>query len=221
MVDADVLNRFVGQAVQLSPAAGRQAGHRTSNGGRPVVVQVVGMTERSQLRLEGTDMRVAELHGRAVHAESTSISASLRVEGMLEVITQQPQPVVSVLTPFDHPGAIERRQWARVPTVLPVVMESTKPREGDEPFRTLSVDLSGGGIKLNGGPEVRVGSWVTLGIELPSGPVEVEAEVLEVGRGGMTCLRFLRMPESVRSRIVRHVFHVQIEVRRGPRSVLR
>jgi PilZ domain len=221
MIDPEVLNSFVGQSVELSPAAGRQAGHRTAKGSQPLVADVVGVTERSQLRLEGTDLRVVELDGRAVHAESMSVSASLRIQGMLEVLAPPVQPAVSVLTPFEHPGAIERRQWARVPAVLPVVIEGSGANDGDQSFRTLSVDLSGGGIKLNGAPDVGVGSWVTLAIELPTGPVEVEAEVLETVCGGATCLRFLRMPESVRSRIVRHVFHVQVEVRRGPRSALR
>ncbi len=217
MLDTDLLNTFVGHAVELSPAAGRDAVHRATRGAPPLVAEIVGFTERSQLHLEGTDMRMVELDGRAVHLESTSSAALFRIQGMLEVLVEHPRPALGVLTPFDHPGAVERRQWARVPSLLPVELEIGRGG-GDAVVRTVSVDLSGGGIKLDAGAGVKVGSWVTLAIELPSGPVEVEAEVLQVSRDGTTSMRFLRMPESARRHIVRHVFQVQIELRRGSRG---
>lgn len=219
MLDTELLNTFVGHSVELNAAAGREAVHRARKGARPLVAEIVAITERSQLRLEGTDTRMLELDGRAVHLESTSSAALFRVQGMFEVLDQHPQSALGVLTPFDNPGSVERRQWARVPSLLSVQLESLRSSDGDGAVRTVSVDLSGGGIKLDNGSGVKVGSWVTLAIELPSGPVEVEAEVLEVGGNGTTSLRFLRMPESARRQIVRHVFQVQIELRRGPRGV--
>jgi len=159
-------------------------------------------------------MRVMELNDRAVYAESSSSAALLRVQGMLEVLVHHPPPAVCVLTPFDQPGAIERRLWVRVRTELPVVIERRGSSDGDGcAIRTVSVDLSGGGIMLRAVSEGEVGSRIALAVELPSGLVAVEGEVLELGRDGVTRLRFLNMSESVRKRIVRHVFDVQMEIR--------
>lgn len=176
---------------------------------------VTGVTERSQLRLETHDVRVMDFKDRAVYAEVNSSLALLRVQGMLEVVAGDPPPTVCVLTPFDHPGAIERRQWVRVRTEVPVGIERRGGTDAEAgAIRTVSVDLSGGGIKLRAGFVGKVGSRITLAIELPSGPIDVDAEVLELGRHGVTRLRFVNMTESVRKRIFRHVFNVQRELRR-------
>ncbi len=219
MVDEDFLRSFVGHRIELRPSAGRDAAGPGPNGTRHgprllVTATVIGTTERSQLRIETNDMSVLELGDRAVFAECTSSVALLRVQGGLEIRADRPPPpVVCLLSPFDRPGAIERRQWARVRTAVPVRAETRKQNGGDgddDAIDTVSVDLSGNGIKLCGGTEFKVGATVSLVLELPSGTVEVVAQVLERRPDGVTRLRFLMMPESVRTRIIRHVFDVQM-----------
>ena len=226
MLDDDFLRSFVGQGIELRPAAGRDAvreGQKASyrGGGLAVVATVTDMTERSQLRIETGDMNVFELADRAVYAECISSLALLRVQGGLEVLATGPvPPVICVLSPFDDPGAVERRQWVRVRCVVPVRIHTRDWFEtgwDDEAVHTESIDLSGNGIKLGTGPEVTVGSTVTVVIELPTGPVKVKGEVLERGHDGVTRLGFLGMPEAMRKRIIRHVFDVQMAHRKTPR----
>jgi len=89
-----------------------------------VVVDTLCHHGRSQLRRETDAMRILHLEDGAVFAEPISNSALLRVQGTLEVLAYQPPSAVCVLTPFDQSGALERRQWIRVPTVLPVEIEA-------------------------------------------------------------------------------------------------
>jgi len=223
MLEVDLFSAFVGHRVVLRPAAGREALGGSPNGADhgnpPLMATVMGTTDRSQLQLETDDLTVLHLNGRAVYAEPTSSATLFRVQGMFEVVAHHPPPAVCILSPFDHLGVLERRQWIRVPTVVPVTM-TTGGSSGAERavIHTVSIDLSGGGIKLSNGPGIKVGSQVTLSVELPVGSAEVDAQVLATGRDGVTRLRFLRMPESVHNRIVRHVFSAQIEIRRRSRN---
>jgi hypothetical protein len=226
VLDADFLKSFVDQGIELRPAAGRDAvreGQKPSHrgGGLAVVATVTGTTERSQLRIETGDMNVLKLADRAVSAECISSLTLLRVQGGLEVLANgSPPPVVCVLSPFDDPGSIERRQWVRVRCVVPVrihTRDSLESGSDEEAVQTESIDLSGNGIKLGTGPDVTVGATVTLVVELPTGPVTLKGEVLERRRDGVTRLGFLGMPEATRKRIIRHVFDVQMAHRRAAR----
>ncbi|HYA68568.1 MAG TPA: PilZ domain-containing protein [Acidimicrobiales bacterium] len=226
MLDEDFLRAFVGQEIELRPAAGRDAVRdgvkpRRGSGRLTVAAVVVGVTNRSQLCIETNDMRVLELGDRAVSAECISSLSLLRVQGGLEVLAEGPLPPAScLLSPFDHPGAVERRQWARVRCAVPVRIHprDLPDKDGDEnAVRTVSIDLSGGGIKVGAGPEVTVGSTVSLDVELPTGLVRIKGEVLERGRDGATRLRFLAMPEAMRTRIIRHIFDVQMAHRKTAR----
>jgi hypothetical protein len=211
---------IVGHRLALRPAVGDEAAAATIQAeywDRPVEAAVISTTGRSQLLLETDDRRVLELEERAVVAEASMSDALLRIQGMLELPGHHHGPSsVCMLSPFDSPQAVQRRAWVRVRTAVPVGITSGRGADGrPEHFRTVSFDLSGGGVKCRGEPGVGPGARVTLAIELPSGPVEVEGEVLGSGADGLTRLRFLRMPESVQARIVRHVFDVQLEGRRG------
>jgi c-di-GMP-binding flagellar brake protein YcgR len=163
-----------------------------------------------------------------VFAEFSSSEALFRVQGMLEVLIRNPAPVVCLLTPFETPEAVQRRQWVRVRTVLPVEVDCLADDEaendiieGENVVRTVSLDLSGGGIRLRDGKGIEVGSELTMVVELPSGPIEVKGVVLEIQRNGDARVRFLNPPESARGRIVRHVFDVQMEIRRSRPTVLK
>lgn len=221
MPDGYDMSVIVGHRLALRPAVGDEAAAETTQAeywNRPVEAAVISTTGRSQLLLETDDRRVLELEERAVVAEASMSEALLRIQGMLELPDHHTPSTVCMLTPFDSPQAVQRRAWVRVRTSVPVGITPRSGADGTRhQIRTVSFDLSGGGIKCPDESGVGPGSLVTLAIELPSGPVEVEGEVLGSGTDGMTRLRFLRMPESVQARIVRHVFDVQMEGRRGRR----
>jgi hypothetical protein len=215
----ETLKSFVGHQIELSPAVGRDAtsdatdalerGHRTS-----ITAVVVGLTEQWQLRIDTDDLNVLRLGDRAVYAQPISSATLFRIQGMLEVLTHHPLPAECLLTPFDHDGILERRQWLRIPTVLPVRVEMRGTgQDCAMVIETTSIDLSGGGLKIRNGPPCKDGSRVALVIELPGCPIDVEAEVLETMPGGMARLRFVRMTESAYRRVVRHLFDVQREAR--------
>jgi hypothetical protein len=212
-LDDDVLDLLARRGVRLRPGVGDQAVPGTpERWAEPVQVAVIGVTESWQLRLETDDERVVELRDRAVYAEFSSSEALFRIHGTLEVLTDRPLSTVCRLMPVAGPEVIQRREWLRVPTSLPVTL---RYRDGGKVMDTISIDLSGGGIQIRDGPGLGVGSTATLTIALPSGPVQVECEVVTFGADGAVKLRFLETPEVVSQRIVRHVFDVQLELRKG------
>jgi hypothetical protein len=216
----ETLRSFVGQRVDLSAAVGRDAareGSRPSGGGHTsrVSAVVVRMTEQSQLCIESDDVEVMKLGDRAVYVRPVSSATLFRIQGMLEVLTYDPMPAECLLTPFSHDSMLERRQWIRVPTVLPVRIElKGTAHTGKMIIETTSVDLSGGGLKICEGPSSEDGLHVGVVIELPTGAIDVGAEVLETMADGVTRLRFVQMKESAYRRVVRHIFDVQREHRR-------
>jgi hypothetical protein len=211
MPEADVLSDLVGRRIDLRPALGRDS--RSSEWDVPVRADAVSLTQRSQLRLRVIDPRIMDLGDRPVYGEFSSSEALFRVHGSLEILDTPSPPVVCLLTPYDRPETIQRRQWLRVKTELPVQIACPPEEEA----RMVSVDLSGGGVCLRGDLETDPGSELTLTVDLPSGPATIQGEVVDVSREGTLRVRFLRIPESVRVRIVRHVFDVQLDLRKGRR----
>jgi PilZ domain len=209
MSEADVMNELVGRRIDLRPALGKD--RRSAEWDVPVRADAVSLTKRSQLRLRVTDPRISELGDRPVYGEFSSSEALFRVHGNLEILDTPSPPMVCLLTPYERPEMIQRRQWLRVKTELSVQVACPATEEA----QMVSVDLSGGGVCLRGELEIDPGSELTLTVELPSGPATVEGEVVEVSREGILRVRFQRLPESARVRIVRHVFDVQLALRRG------
>jgi PilZ domain-containing protein len=205
----------------LSAAVGREAAREglgaLERSRTPAVsAVVVRMTEQSQLCIESDDLDVLKLGDRAVYAQPVSSATLFRIQGMFEILTYDPLPAECLLTPFAHDGVLERRQWIRVPTVLPVRLElAGNAHAGKMRIETTSVDLSGGGLKICDGPSAKDGLHVEVVIELPTGPIEVAAEVLETMPDGITRLRFVQMKESAYRRVVRHIFDVQRASRRA------
>jgi hypothetical protein len=209
MSEADVMSDLVGRRIELRPALGKD--RRSSEWDVPVRADAVSLTKRSQLRLRVTDPRITDLGDRPVYGEFSSSEALFRVHGSLEILDTPSPPVICLLTPYERAEMIQRRQWLRVKTELSVQVACPPIEEA----RMVSVDLSGGGVCLRGDLEIDPGSELTLTVELPSGPTTVEGEVVDVSREGIFRVRFQRLPESTRVRIVRHVFDVQLALRKG------
>gem|GEM_PF-6878207 len=202
----------VGRWVRLGPAATAGALGRSQRAMRWVEAAVVSASERG-LRLESRDERLAALDGAAVVGEIPSNEALVRFWGRCRVLVAAPLPVVCTVVPDRPLDMLQRRSWVRVQLSVPVQLTVDAHRKAGS-FRTRSRDLSGGGIRLAEAGPLRGGERVRLSIWLPSGPVEVDGDVLEVLPDGSTRVRFCRLTEAVSKRIVRCVFETQVGTRR-------
>lgn len=210
MINELVLNALVGARMSVRQGKGdpapEEAPAPVQRVEAPVDMVVLSVTKHSQLELATDDARALTLDGRPVVAETTSGGEVFRVHGTLEVVVHRPR-TICILTPRTGPEAPQRRQWLRVRTVLPVLV--TIPGK-DTTFETTSLDLSGGGVRLREGAGLMVDSLVRLLIELPSGPVKLDGQVVGITPEGSASVRFLRRPEAVSQRIIRHVYDVQL-----------
>ncbi|MHB1584474.1 MAG: PilZ domain-containing protein [Acidimicrobiales bacterium] len=185
----------------------------------PVEGKVIGVTDRSQLELTTSDDRVLELDWHDVHAETGSGNGKFQVLATLEVTVHRPGTTVCLLTPHNAGEVRQTREWLRVRTSVPVrVTNLVGGSGGERVVDTVSVDLSGGGIRLLDGTGLKMGSTMTLLIDLPSGRVEVDCQTVSEGKDGSAGLRFLRRPEAVSQQIIRHVYDVQLAARRANRA---
>ncbi len=185
----------------------------------PVEGTVIGVTDRSQLELSTSDDRVLELDWHDVHAESGSGGGMFRMLATLEISAHRPGTTVCLLSPHTAGQVHQPREWLRVRTQVPVHVTNLVGGSGeDRVSETVSLDMSGGGVRLQDGTGLKVGATMTLLIELPSGRVEVDCQTVSVGRDGSAGLRFLRRPEAVSQQITRHVYDMQLGARRATRA---
>jgi hypothetical protein len=214
MIDQAKLSVLVHAKMRVYTADGGGPG-----GDAPVEGTVIGVTDRSQLELSTSDDRVLELDWHDVHAETGSGPGMFRMLATLEVSTHHPGATVCLLSPHAAGQVHQPREWLRVRTQVPVHVTNLLGGADEERVsETVSVDMSGGGIRLLDGTGLKVGSTMTLLIELPSGRVEVDCQTVSVGKDGSAGLRFLRRPEAVTQQITRHVYDVQLGARRAART---
>lgn len=213
MIDKATLDILVHATMRLFDADAHGVGPTAD---APLQAVVLGVTDRSQLELTTTDDRVLHLDWHDVHAETGSGNGTFRMLGTLEVVVHRPGTTVCLLSPHSAGEVRPTREWLRVRTEVPVHVANLLGATDEEAVvDTVSVDLSGGGIRLRDGTGLKVGSTLTLLIELPSGPVEVDCQTVSQGHDGSAGLRFLRRPESVSQQIIRHVYDVQLAARRA------
>ncbi len=106
----------------------------------------------------------------------------------------------------------ERRQYLRVEDALTVNVRLAA--SGDAPRYASSLDMSGGGIRLESDASVKKGSWVWLEFELPGDDdvIECLAEVRWVrdaeGGGGRFSygVNFFDIEETDRRRLIKYLF---------------
>ncbi len=185
------------------------------------VVAVVVHREGSALRLASGDEGFADFDGHEVVGQAGTGAELVRVTGTIAVHVADRLPVVATLLALRVPEAIQRREWVRVPAPMPVRYRQEAPGRRGQPSAAIALDLSGGGTRVSGMSRLPPGARVVLELDLGSGPVDVDGEVVGVLPDGTTRLRFVQVPEAVSRRIVRHVFSLQISRRRllppGPR----
>jgi len=220
-VDEHELGALVGRWARLRPADGEPVvrdghGARTEAGlampGADWVEVAVISNLDEVLRCETRDRRAAALGGRPVYMELGLSEAMLRLPGKVRVMGDHPTPVVlavSATGPLEH---LQRRQWVRAQTSVPVEL-LVDARHGGGVFRTTTLDLSGGGARVKLVGPMEVGELVHLTFWLPEGPLEVAGTVLDATTDGSLRVAFEQVPESVSKRLVRFAFDVQLHRR--------
>lgn len=113
----------------------------------------------------------------------------------------------------------QRRQFLRWEADLPVQL-----RYVDEEgwFRARLVDVGGGGIAVRVGKPMDADRDVAIQLRLPTGPVTAEGRVVTQRADGSSTrvgLRFVRITDAARSRIVRFVFQEELRWRHGNQGV--
>jgi two-component system, chemotaxis family, chemotaxis protein CheY len=110
--------------------------------------------------------------------------------------------------PAPEPEALDDlREFTRVRVALPVVVETT---DGGTRFETVTVDLSGGGMLLAGGPlTLDVTVRVRLELQSDDAPVEAVARVVRFTDGGQPALAFEHIPLGDHERLTTRLQDLQ------------
>jgi c-di-GMP-binding flagellar brake protein YcgR len=142
----------------------------------------------------------------------------------VEAREREPIPFLKV-RPTSLAEKIQRRHYFRAKTTVPVELTGNTISGSDKPgevhfFRTTTYDLSGGGISIRSEASVQVGTVLECKLALPDGQPPIKAPVRvvncdpaavhkekQLNRIGMS---FLVISEAERTRIVRHLFKVQM-----------
>jgi hypothetical protein len=120
--------------------------------------------------------------------------------------------------PADEPAVIQRREHARVEADLPVVI--TPVGAGHDRIGAHTVNVSGGGVLLEGAAELDMGDRVRVALMLDDGggPLETVALVVRELEGGRIGLLFDLIDEPARERLIHYVFDRERENRRIARD---
>lgn len=223
-MEVAVFTWLVGRRLRLTEAAPGTRPGGSAGAGSAFDVVVTGR-DGDELRVACTDRDLVQLDGLLAVGEAGTGAELVRLVGTVHLTVTDRVPLVAAFRPLRPPEQLQRRQWVRVATALPVSCRRGGPAAlrpvglpGGSRHRgeasAVAVDLSGGGVRLSGLAPVDPGAELVLVLHLDRGPVEVEAEVLGRLADGTVRLRFVRVPEAVSQRIVRQVYAVQLRRRR-------
>jgi c-di-GMP-binding flagellar brake protein YcgR len=130
------------------------------------------------------------------------------------------------IVPIEDLGRVQRRNFARVPEMIPVWYRVVEPRSrrGFEMIETISKNISGGGMLMAVDREKRpfAGDVVEVHFDVPGGgPIHTRAEVIRVdelqGNSGAyeMAIRFMDVKKQDQNMIVKRVFAKQAELRKA------
>jgi len=110
----------------------------------------------------------------------------------------------------EEPRLLQRRSDVRASVwIEATARRPAAPAEGEEEegsFSVTAVDLSAGGVAILAHRELEVDETLVVTLELPDGPVEAHCSVRRVARENVYGLRFDRIREADRERVVQLVF---------------
>jgi c-di-GMP-binding flagellar brake protein YcgR len=133
-----------------------------------------------------------------------------------------PLPVWIIDLPYDI-QRIQQRSFVRVDAMLPVELrqiaeESPKNLDNSIPLKVLTKDISGGGAQLILNEPVKIGTRLTLIIEVPDmEAIETIGEVIRVEKPKQDRdifwigIKFLDLQEAFRNKLIRFIFRKQLE----------
>jgi len=213
--DKSVLARLVGLQGDLRPtirAESKRVIRALEQSVDTLEVTVVGH-EGGILVLETTDARVLGLDHRAGVIGFRLGDEEVQLEGSLELLHRSP-PYRLALHPVATPDVLQRRNWVGVPTNVAARLANAEEVRGSEHWlATTTRDLSPGGACVTTVGDLQPGQRLRIELQLATGLVEVEGEVLAVVRDGTTRIRFDVVAEESVKRLLRH--HVDLEAARG------
>lgn len=131
-----------------------------------------------------------------------------------------PLPIWIVSLPTEI-KKIQQRSFVRIDSMLPIRFRTFGSTQDDTPLvSVMTKDISGGGLRFIYKYSLKLGTRLQLLIDIPdSGVVETLGEVMRVDKldderdiYGIG-IKFLNMPESLRSKIIKFIFKKQLEYR--------
>lgn len=131
-----------------------------------------------------------------------------------------PLPVWVISKPTDV-RKIQQRAFVRIDAMLPVEFKVINDENQDNQIiRAITKDISGGGLRIVNKHPLKLGNILQMNIDLPEfGPIEVAAETVRVDKPDQDNdiywigVKYLNLPESLRSKIIKFVFKKQLEFR--------
>jgi c-di-GMP-binding flagellar brake protein YcgR len=144
--------------------------------------------------------------------------------GVVENIDTGPLPQITVIV--DGPAQqVQRRQNYRVKCLMPIEIAGTvreDPADETSPclfIRTVTNDLSAGGLSFRHGRRIQEGTQINIKLSLPdNGPaISIPCSVIysefvsENQTLYRTALRYIALSEGERSRIVRFIYRTQLQ----------
>ena len=131
----------------------------------------------------------------------------------------QPIPIWIVSLPHDI-KRIQQRAFVRIDTALPVQWQVITTLEDVPIIKSVTKDISGGGVRLISKQPIRLGTKLKVTIDFPEvGPLDILCEVVRVEQPKSDLpifwvgTKFLDLAESTRNKIIKFIFKKQLEER--------
>lgn len=221
----DLADRFSGLVdlrVTLTPVGNGQ--EPSGDGGSSVATTSAGIDARTvgvaetALRAESADPRVLGLDGRSVTAEFHQPDRLFRLVAQVDIMIRDSMPYVLAIRPMTGPEEVQRRNWVRVHTVVPLAIRLPGGGAGTPTKAvTETIDLSAGGARIMPVAGLDPGMHVAVSVSIDTGDEELEADVLEATESAAR-LRFTDVSEGASTRITKHVFDAMMASRRAARQ---
>jgi c-di-GMP-binding flagellar brake protein YcgR len=148
------------------------------------------------------DDRVRRLAGQDSAIERTTARGVQRYPGTLSVAGERDELLTVTLS--GDVERVQRRDWARVPAAVPV---KVRPLDvGMDPFETVSVNVSVGGVLIKDRWHVPLGTDVRIEIAVPDGdPVRGLGRVVREAAEDEKGIRIDDMGREDEERLMRYV----------------
>lgn len=155
--------------------------------------------------LEGGRNQLAKAPTGPIGLAYTSPKGLVRLRGRA-VVDDQDHDLVSFFV-IGASDVVQRRDYARVDVALPVVLTN----HAGEQMKSHVIDISGGGMLLSDPGSLEPGQRLHFRFELPpdQSPVKGVGTVVRAATDGTRGLKFEKISEIDRQRLIRFIFDIQ------------